>query len=268
MNLYQRTMGLVRNILVGSICQLVGTDPKVRRLGMGPIRNRKICIDFRTSPRTFLGINEPWIARLARQHIKPADVIYDIGAHVGYTSLVFAQALKGTGAVYAFEILNYTTARFLTRTVQANDFKNIYIKNVGLGAVEQTLKLPIGPTAMTSIYGKAQRGTLEECRVVPIDQYAREQNIPPPALVKIDIEGAEIDCLRGGTRVFNQSKPVMLIEFHSLELLREGYDLLRRWGYRLTTRNGAGVDEKFVKRLENFHQTVLCEYRGANGQPA
>jgi len=268
MSLYKGITRPIRKIVVGLVTPLAGSEVRVRRLRFGPLRGKNICINFQTSPRTFLGINEPWIAELAKEYIKPGDVIYDIGAHVGYTSLLFAQVLKNTGAVYAFEILKYTTDRFLKKTVEANEFRNIHIENVGLGVSEQTLSLSIGSTAMTSIYGSDEQKQLEICQVVPIDRYVQERKIPPPALVKIDIEGAETDCLRGGHQIFNQSKPVMLIEFHSLELLKDGYELLRSWGYRLMIRGGIEVDDKFISRLERFHQTVLCKYGPAQLQPA
>ena len=101
----------------------------------------------------WFGIDEPWIARLCESQIRQSAVVYDIGAHVGYTTLLFAHYLNGTGVVHAFEILP-STADLLRKTVEANDFRNITIHVVGLGAQDTIYELPIGQTAMTSIPSK------------------------------------------------------------------------------------------------------------------
>ena len=184
--------------------------------------------------------------------------MYDIGAHVGYTCLLFAQNLANTGAVHAFEILP-STAKFLKKTVEANGFDNIAVHNVGLGLGSQTMQLITGPTAMTDIYSIPQEndGT-ELCKIVSLDHYVKENILPPPSFIKIDIEGAEIDCLRGGYELINKYKPNMLIEFHELDLLKEGYHLLKSWGYRLIVQEATVITIKLLETLRSFHKTVLC----------
>ena len=236
----------------------LGRKPRIHRVPLGPIKGRKICLAFEISPRMYLGIDEPWIAKLAQDLINPGDVVYDIGAHVGYTCLLFAQRLAGRGVVHAFEVLPLTV-EFLRKTVQANEFNNIVVHEVGLGLSTQMLELAIGPTAMTDIYSTPRENERTElCKIASLDEYVKQNKLPPPSLVKIDIEGAEIDCLKGGCELINKYKPIMLIEFHELCLLKKGCHLLDSWGYSLTTQNETPVNVRRLEILKSFHQTVLC----------
>lgn len=249
---------LFRESFVSIARCFVGRKPGVHRIPFGPIKGRRIYITFEFSPRIWLGIHEPWIAKLTQALIKPGDVVYDIGAHIGYTCLLFAQSLVGTGAVHAFEILP-STVEFLKKTVEVNEFNNIIVHNVGLGLSTQTVQLAIGPTAMADIYSTPRENERTElCRIAPLDLYVKENKLPPPSFVKIDIEGAEIDCLKGGYELICKYKPNMLIEFHELCLLKEGYHLLDSWGYRLITQKATAITIKQLEILRSFHQTVLC----------
>lgn len=113
---------------------------------------------------------------------------------------------------------------------------------------------------MTSIYSDPRPKDLptELCRIVSLDKYIKDNQLPPPQVIKIDIETAEIDCLRGGINTINEYKTVMLIEFHSLDLLKEGYQILRDCDYRLETDNDITVDDSFLSSLTHFHETVCC----------
>jgi FkbM family methyltransferase len=249
----------LRNIFVYTLSFFLGKKPKLHRIPFGANKGRKICTSFEMTPRVFLGIDEPHITKFAKDMIKEGDVVYDIGAHIGYTSLLFAQNLGDTGKVYAFEILP-STAELLKKTVNANKFNNIEVHNTGLGLSTQTIQLIKGPTAMTDIYTTPQENERTElCKITSLDQYVKDNTLTGPSLIKIDIEGAEIDCLRGGHELINKYKPIMLIEFHDLSLLKEGYHLLESWGYSLTSQDGTTINVKQLDTYkEDFHETVIC----------
>jgi FkbM family methyltransferase len=216
-------------------------------------------MSFDVSPRMWFGVDEPWLARSAMEHIQSGGVVYDIGAHVGYTCLLYAQRVGDDGAVHAFEILPYVEQEFLQRTIGANRFRNITSHPVGLSNREETLSLPIGETLMTSQHAEARDGQrMEACRVLPLDEYVALHDLSLPSYMKIDIEGAEINCLIGGERTIRESTPLMMIEFHSIDLLRNGHSLLSQWGYRLVTERGESVDESMMRNLTWFHESVLC----------
>jgi FkbM family methyltransferase len=211
----------------------------------------------------YLGIDEPWVAVVASDIINPGDVIYDIGAHIGYTTLLFAKMLGGTGSVHAFELLPSTVEEFLTKSVRSNEFKNIHIHPVGLGEREATMVLPVGPTYMSTIRFESRNEYVETygrdvCKIVTLDCYATANGIPAPSLIKIDIEGAEVGCLKGARRIIQEHGPKLVVEFHHADLLREGYTLLTSWGYKVTVRDGTVIDQSYVNGVKRFHESVLC----------
>ena len=119
--------------------------------------------------------------------------------------------------------------------------------------------LPVGDTMMGSLFEKNEGGVkpMEECRVVPLDAYIVKHNLPVPSLMKIDIECAEVQCLRGSVELIKKHSPILIIEFHSLELLKEGYAFLGPLGYTLTTEHGI-LDDDFLHTLHRFHSNVIC----------
>ena len=210
------------------------------------------------SPRMWFGIDEPWIARLCKSQLRQNTVVYDIGAHIGYTTVLFAHYLKGTGAVHAFEILP-STAELLQNTVEANQFQNVVIHAVGLGAEEAIQRLTIGSTAMTSIRAAKREGQSTECcKVVRLDTYRRERDLPQPALMKVDIEGAEIQFLQGSLELIDECQPTMIIEFHSKDLLQQGYGLLTSLGYQLHNEHGELTEDSIEGISGYFNDNILC----------
>ena len=247
-----------KTFLKSLLATILGTRPRVHRIPFGPVRGRKIFMSPQISLRMWFGVDEPWIARLCEKLLRPSDVVYDLGAHVGYTTVLFAHTLNGTGAVHAFEILP-STADLLGKTVEANGFWNIAIHNVGLGAEEALFDLPVGPTAMTSLLANKLEGQESEpCKVVKLDDYRREHALPLPALIKMDIERAEIDCLMGSLELINECRPTMIIAFHSKDLLRQGYTLLTSLDYELHYERCPLTADSIEEIRGSFNDSILC----------
>ena len=102
----------------------------------------------------YLGVDEPWIAQLATRFVGRDDIVYDIGAHIGYTVLLFA---KGSPKfIEAFEMLP-PTASALERTIAGNGLTMARVHTVGLGSRRATLELPVW-RSMTSMYFEAVAG--------------------------------------------------------------------------------------------------------------
>ncbi len=236
----------------------MGPRPRVHSIPFGPLRNKKIYMAPHFSPRMWFGINEPSLVPLCKQYIKPSFTIFDIGAHVGYTTLLFAHFLNNSGTIHAFEILPFT-ADFLAKTVEANNLSQVTIHRVGLGVKKEIITLPIGQTAMTSMNPKQIEGTEHEtCMVAPLDDYKKEAALPNPDLIKMDIEGAEIDCLMGGINLIAESRPIMFIAFHSHQLLVDGVNLLSEFGYTFHRKQETLTREKINQLQDPFNENILC----------
>ncbi len=237
---------------------IFGRTSHIHMIPFGPNKGLKIFMSFDISPRMYFGIDEPWIATLSHQYLKPGDIVYDIGAHVGYTSLVFQRYVGPTGFVHAFEILPSVATNFYQRTMDSNGFKNMVVHPVGLCNEEQTIELSPGDTMMASLNdGTSNRQKAEQCKTVRLDQFIIKEALPIPSLMKIDIEGAEIDCLMSASNTLTNHHPILIVEFHSLDLLKKGYSLLNSHGYTLRTQHSV-VNEQFIAPLTRFHENVLC----------
>ncbi len=250
---------LRRNVIsLGTLA--FGSRPKLHRIPFGPIRGSKIFTSFAISPRMYFGFDESRVVEWISQCVNPGDVTYDVGAHIGYTTVVLSRRVQNKGQVHSFEILT-STASFLRETVEANRLKNVRIHIVGLSDKEGSIDLPVEEHMMTSINFAGQVGEgrrIESCRLCALDDYIKEQGLPLPSFIKMDIEGAEGACLTGGMQLIREHRPTMIIEFHGKQRLVEGFDILHPLGYTLTTYSGEAVTAGFLADRQFFHESVLC----------
>jgi FkbM family methyltransferase len=163
-------------------------------------------------------------------------VVWDIGANVGFYTVI-ASRLVGTGQVIAFEPLPASCAA-IEQNLKLNGMTNVEI--VGIAVSDE-----IG-AATLNVYGgstTARLGTRESSKVgrtplyqieVPVSTIdAQLEAFPAPALVKMDIEGAEAPALRGATALLTQVKPTLICELHGTNA--PVMDVLDSCGYRVTT---------------------------------
>jgi hypothetical protein len=113
---------------------------------------------------------------------------------------------------------------------------------------------------MTSVYAGKQDGQRTEvCRIERLDDYVRENNLPKPDLIKMDVERSEIECIKGGIELINECHPLLVIEFHSKKLLVAGYELLERLGYKFRVECGPLSRDVIALSSEELNENVLCE---------
>ncbi|WP_298281576.1 FkbM family methyltransferase [uncultured Bradyrhizobium sp.] len=145
--------------------------------------------------------------------LRPDDIFVDIGANEGMISLLASRLVGPDGKVLAFEP-NPAPRTIFTSAVQRNEIKNIQIFPVGLGQREQilTLNVPKANSGEASFAGSNySAGDLSqiECEVKVADQFLRTES---PRLIKIDVEGFELDVLQGLNKTLEQSRPGLVLE--------------------------------------------------------
>ena len=148
------------------------------------------------------------------------QVVYDIGAYEGLLTLFFASR---AAKVVAFEP-NPTTLKRLRRNLELNDFTNVLVVPMGVGAKAATLELTYdslmtgGASADPSI-SAALRTVAPHTQTVliPVDRLdtlLRTLSLPAPHLVKVDVEGMELEVLQGATGLLHHHRPALYIELH------------------------------------------------------
>jgi FkbM family methyltransferase len=180
-----------------------------------------------------LGTHDHEVQIALSRFLRPGMTVYDIGANVGFTAVIAARLVGPSGHVVCFEPLP-DNARQIEENARLNDFKQIVVQQVAMGKEngEATFLLSVRPT-----WGRLQlgNGTPDQPSgktVVPVrrlDDF-NDGKLPPPAFIKMDIEGAEVDALNGASAVLAQHRPVLLIESHGTNAAMEA--ILVGQGYR------------------------------------
>jgi FkbM family methyltransferase len=154
--------------------------------------------------------------------VRQGDVVWDIGANVGYYSAKFVDLVGQDGHVVAFEPSPENLVKL--RAALAG-YDNISVVDVALGATRQSLHLLQGEDDLgaTSRLVEADEVGSYEVEVVAGDEIVADGKAPPPNMIKIDTEGFELDILKGLTCVLrNYSLHSVCVEVHFALLAERG----------------------------------------------
>jgi FkbM family methyltransferase len=196
-------------------------------------------LDLQSEKDYWLGTYEPDLQSALIELVKPGMVAYDVGANIGYISLMFARRVGSTGRVVAFEALPANVSRLA---------QNISLNNIG----ERVLVVPkavadhpgettfwIAPSgAMGKISGSAGRSTSTysgsiQVESTSIDEMVFRESLPSPQVIKIDIEGGEVLAFPGMKKTLIAYQPLILIEVHGSQAAQVTWGSLVPAGYRL-----------------------------------
>lgn len=173
------------------------------------------------------GIYEEGTLWCFKKLIKEGDVIFDIGANIGLTT-IYAGLLTGkNGKVFAFEPVP-TTYEILIKNIRLNRLKNIKPVNIAISDRNERsiiyTNLHINRGAASFFSGSRTDGI--EINSKSLDQIFLDEDSPIVNFIKIDIEGAEVALLQGGNTFFSCRKPIICIEFSKDILNCEAQDFL------------------------------------------
>ncbi len=192
-------------------------------------------------PSLILGNYEPAVTKAIQSIQKPIHVAYDIGAHVGLTSLVLVKVFEGNVKVIAFEPAKGNIST-LVSLIAANPGVPIFAMPLALSdCIGEMTFYHFQESSMGLLHTIAsQDGTNidyndnEIVQTTTLDAYVLDEGHPPPGFIKIDVEGAECLVLAGGLRTISVYRPALLIELHGPEHGAGVYDLLADMAYRWT----------------------------------
>ena len=177
------------------------------------------------------GHYEPAVCRAIEQTVRSGWTAVDIGAHLGYLTLLLAKCVQSSGRVFAFEPLS-ENLQVLRENVALNGYENVHIEDMAVTNVSGTIDLYDGPTTSQATVLATQDGIGHTVEACSLDDYFESRGFPKVDLVKVDVEGAEGLVIRGMTKVLTRSRPTMLIELHG-EAARPAVTALAQVGYQL-----------------------------------
>lgn len=185
------------------------------RILQGPLRGKRWIVGA-SNHGCWLGSYE-----LAKQtafyaSVSRGDVVYDLGANVGFYSLLASVGVGPTGRVLSFEPLPRNLA-YLRRHLDMNLTGNCTVISAAVGSSDGTAEFEVGPD---NHVGHLASNAPQSLRVatVTLDALVLSGEIPPPNLIKCDIEGGEYDALQGAAGTLERHAPTIFLATHGGEV--------------------------------------------------
>ena len=205
----------------------------------GPLRGRWWLPASRGKVLRILnGTYERAQSRVFQQWIRPGDTVLDIGAHVGYYTLLASVLVTDAGSVYAFEP-HPRNFRFLAEHVRLNARTNVHAEQCAVSVGEGVAQFAFGTGSGTGRL--AQRGTIQ-VRTVGLAEFCSRLGIVPSA-VKLDVEGAEGAVLEGARTMLSAARPVIFLSTHGADVRAHCLELLRQLSYGFQPIVGLAVED-------------------------
>lgn len=199
----------------------------------------------------------------------------DVGANIGFVSLLAARIVGDRGRVVAFEPLPFLVEQ-LMRSGDANSMRNIDVRAFACGREPGSASLFVRSRNVggSSLIGRADDShEAHDVQIVRLDDQLRDESRID--VIKIDVEGLELDVLQGATAVIERHKPVLIIEFSPrlYERFRPGtsqgiLQFFEERGYDFWTLDGLAIDMRQRARelsMRDRQQDILCRPRSLTG---
>lgn len=175
----------------------------------GPLRGMKWIIgDW--GYRFWLGRFEMEKTSSLVKSLKTGSVVYDLGAHVGYYTLLASKLVGETGKVYAFEPME-RVVKVLKKHIVLNKIVNVKVFKVVV--TNKTGYVSFADKAEYYGVGRVKKGG-RNIRAIKLDDFVCKKNIYPPTHIKIDVEGEEYKVLLGAVEVLKKYHPMIWLGTH------------------------------------------------------
>lgn len=183
------------------------------------------------------GVNAFWMGQFEPEQVRafagvlrPGGIVYDIGAHAGFYSLLASRLLGERGQVIAFEPLPRNIA-MLRRHLALNGVSNVHI--IAAAVADQAGQARFS-TARSSTMGRLNPAGTLTVAVVQLDALVAASDIPPPDVIKLDVEEAELQVLQGAKAVLTAHHPALFVSTHSADLHAACHRFLTGLHYTVT----------------------------------
>lgn len=167
--------------------------------------------------------------RLLKQYIHPGDTVMDIGANIGFYAGILSRLVGDNGAVHCFEpdVTNYNHLQRVT-----NGLRNLHLNNKAAGPETKKIKIYTSPELNVDHRTYRPDTYAEEIEIdaVSIDDYLR--NNPKADFIKMDIQGFEMEAIKGMTQVLSQNQNIKIVsEFWPYGLSAAGSSVNEYFNY-------------------------------------
>jgi FkbM family methyltransferase len=220
--------------------------------------------DGNVSELLLLRFSRPSLAPVLDAALSPGDVFADVGANNGLYTLWAARRVGPSGQVHAFEPLPDVRER-LARNLELNGFRNVELIGSAVGAEPATITLRRADDASGRTSQYLREGSASfTTNVVKLDDHFRGAH--PPDLIKIDVEGMELQVLRGALGLLEAERaPAIVFEAVAAQLALAGASyagilalLAAHGGYRVFALTPRGLRAEAPDAAEAGSLNVLA----------
>ncbi len=225
------------------------------------------------------GVHEPFGTALVKNEVKNGDVVLDLGANIGYYTLILADAVGDTGKVFAFEP-DPSNFSLLKKNVEINGYKNVILARKAVSNKTGKTRLYVcdEDVGWHSIHEYSYCNRSTEVETIRLDDYFKDQD-NGINFIKMDIVGAEFEAIGGMPLLLQRNNKLKIVtEFQSRVIKESGRNildlpsLLMEYGFKLYDINGqqnmrqpldmSNLSEIAARLLENGSRTNLLCVKG------
>lgn len=196
------------------------------------------------------GCYEPETVRILNQIVKPGMVFLDIGTHVGQYTLLASKLVGPEGAIHSFEPDPDTFAH-LALNVSMNNMQNVHPVQAAVSDEDGWADFYLSSSdymGTNSLRAPSYHsGEVCKVRTISLSNYVAENNIDKIDVMKLDVEGAEIDILHSSLDILTTMKPLLIVEFNKVADMRFDHSshnlksLLTSLGYEILRIDSDGL---------------------------
>lgn len=177
------------------------------------------------------GVFEPYTTEVIKQNISNGDLVMDIGANIGYFTLIMAKGIRENGKVFSFEP-EPKNFELLKKNVEINNYSNVILEKKAIGNKTGIAKLYLADKKDNIFYSGLHRIFRSDLvsqisnpisiNIIKLDDYLQDlKSIKKIRLIKIDVEGAEFDVLKGMSKILDGNKEIKIVMEFSSENLKD-----------------------------------------------
>lgn len=196
----------------------------VRKLGLAVARHwpwpvavriksgRRMFVDLRSGVSRGIfakGEFDPKVFEPFRGALKPGGTFLDVGANVGFYSMLALDVVGESGAIHAFEI-DERPLRCLRKTISRERLGNLQLHETAVGHRDGTVGLNMREDSGNS--GVVEAGGARQVKMTKLDTWWRAAGVKNIQAMKLDIEGAELLALQGAAEMLRAERPLIVCE--------------------------------------------------------
>lgn len=206
-----------------------------------------------------------------RSILKPGMIFIDIGANIGYYTLIASKVLGNTGRIFAFEPVSRNIA-ILEENININKFSNITVIQKALSNEEnQAVKIYLPTDDMCGMGSLRQlndvnySGEFEIINTTTFENFLNSYGVSKVDVIKIDVEGNELNVLKGMENIFSNDNfnPILLIELTEWSLakftatIKDLIDYLSKYNFTAYKIN----PDSTLTRKTDYSEEFLCVFK-------